>query len=474
MLTTGRVQIAVLAVSLGLLIRGSRLDVHANVRVTAVEWGLLPARLQSWLARCGSRPRAASTRGVDEARQRHARAAPRGRRRSSRLLRAADDAHHRRSTNRAGGERAIAGRRASTRTTRARFLADPRHAPGRARARSDARARLRALTQALARKTDDPRLRYFQDLVGGGASARDLDGAARHRATCGRCDSCPSSRRRAPAPDPGAQSPRSTARAASARTPASRQGFSCISAWPRSRRSSRPGGSATSSSSGPGSTSRRAAVSSTPSRRRACSRSRSPMRSSSLGLADLGTLRLTCLDINPRVVAHLERLRRAPADELILTTGVGESATTSLTADYRAYFTQLGSAIGIASRATAYDDRYGRHLRKTRPARRGCTARHRSRHARHRPRPRGHPGRRGDRHQCAPVSRRSRAGARAGQHGGDARAVRRPDSQRGAAEVVADIAAAIELPLRQARTVVIANVRNGAAIYDSMWMHRKK
>jgi hypothetical protein len=65
----------------------------------------------------------------------------------------------------------------------------------------------------------------------------------------------------------------------------------------------------------------------------------------SLGLASADDLMVVGADINPRVVSHLRRARTSPP-ALTLTTDVRETDTVTLTADYRDYFTALGSAIG--------------------------------------------------------------------------------------------------------------------------------
>ena len=64
----------------------------------------------------------------------------------------------------------------------------------------------------------------------------------------------------------------------------------------------------------------------------------------SLGLASAGDLAVVGADINPRVVAHLRRARTTPP-VLTLTTEVRETDTVAMTAEYRDYFTALGSAI---------------------------------------------------------------------------------------------------------------------------------
>ncbi len=86
----------------------------------------------------------------------------------------------------------------------------------------------------------------------------------------------------------------------------------------------------------------------------------------SLGLSRAGDLQVVGADINPRVVDHLTRSRDHPP-VLTLVSEIRESDSTTLSADYREYFAQLGKAIadeddpprgGIATLVQG-------HLRKT-------------------------------------------------------------------------------------------------------------
>jgi hypothetical protein len=65
----------------------------------------------------------------------------------------------------------------------------------------------------------------------------------------------------------------------------------------------------------------------------------------SLGLSRADDLQVIGADINPRVVEHLRRARRAPPS-LRLVTGLRETDTVTLSADYKEYFARLGRAIG--------------------------------------------------------------------------------------------------------------------------------
>jgi SAM-dependent methyltransferase len=63
------------------------------------------------------------------------------------------------------------------------------------------------------------------------------------------------------------------------------------------------------------------------------------------GLADPATLRVSALDINPRVVDWLRRVR-GTAPDLLLHPGVAETEHVKLTGDYRTYFASLGETVG--------------------------------------------------------------------------------------------------------------------------------
>jgi hypothetical protein len=67
-----------------------------------------------------------------------------------------------------------------------------------------------------------------------------------------------------------------------------------------------------------------------------------------LGLSRLDDLELVAADINPRVVAHLQRAAANPP-VLTLASEIRESATVALTEEYREYFSRLGRAIGEVS-----------------------------------------------------------------------------------------------------------------------------
>lgn len=65
-----------------------------------------------------------------------------------------------------------------------------------------------------------------------------------------------------------------------------------------------------------------------------------------LGLADEKQLRVQCVDINARVLAHWQRVSQAKGHELSLLSGVADKPAMPLTDDYKRYFRTLGDAIG--------------------------------------------------------------------------------------------------------------------------------
>ncbi len=66
-----------------------------------------------------------------------------------------------------------------------------------------------------------------------------------------------------------------------------------------------------------------------------------------VGLSDRSTLRISAVDINPRVVHWLQGVRGG-RPRLTLSTGVAETSAVRLTDDYRAYFDGLGRTIGTS------------------------------------------------------------------------------------------------------------------------------
>jgi hypothetical protein len=66
----------------------------------------------------------------------------------------------------------------------------------------------------------------------------------------------------------------------------------------------------------------------------------------SLGLADEKRLRIHCVDINERVIAHLQSLSRRASHQLFLLSGIADKPGLPLTEDYKRYFQTLGNAVG--------------------------------------------------------------------------------------------------------------------------------
>jgi hypothetical protein len=65
-----------------------------------------------------------------------------------------------------------------------------------------------------------------------------------------------------------------------------------------------------------------------------------------LKLSDISRLSIHCVDINDRVVEHLQGLTREKEIRLSLISGVGDSASRPLADDYTDYFRSLGNSIG--------------------------------------------------------------------------------------------------------------------------------
>src|SRR5215475_1687368 len=69
----------------------------------------------------------------------------------------------------------------------------------------------------------------------------------------------------------------------------------------------------------------------------------------SLKLCDPARLQIDCADINERVVAHLQSLRRRGEVTLSILSGVSDGAGRALSEDYKDYFRNLGSSVGRES-----------------------------------------------------------------------------------------------------------------------------
>ncbi len=84
----------------------------------------------------------------------------------------------------------------------------------------------------------------------------------------------------------------------------------------------------------------------------------------SLGLSRLDDLEVTAADINPLVVDHLNAAAKTPPT-LVLLSGIANDKQTTLTDDYRDYFSNLGRSIGEELPPPQVDAAHAAHLRKT-------------------------------------------------------------------------------------------------------------
>ena len=84
----------------------------------------------------------------------------------------------------------------------------------------------------------------------------------------------------------------------------------------------------------------------------------------SLGLADEARLRVHCVDINARVIAHLQRVSQSKSQQLSLLSGVADKPSAPLTEEYKRYFQGFGNAIG-KSAPLAVPPEFAGRLRKT-------------------------------------------------------------------------------------------------------------
>jgi hypothetical protein len=83
----------------------------------------------------------------------------------------------------------------------------------------------------------------------------------------------------------------------------------------------------------------------------------------SLKLCDAARLQIDCVDINERVVAHLQSLRRRGEVTLSILSGVSDGAGRALSEDYKNYFRDLGSSVGRESAINVPPD-MASHLKK--------------------------------------------------------------------------------------------------------------
>lgn len=221
--------------------------------------------------------------------------------------------------------------------TRARFFADPGTLPP-GRVPADARARLEALTRAVTVRSDDPRLGYFRALLQSDASEARLTRAyARAMRFLAEQD------RAGRAPDAaGAVAALYRHRGLSTDTSVEagflvREGLATLRALEPARRIRRV------AIVGPGLdlAPRTGFADAIP------PQSIQPFAVAdalvSLGLSDLASLAIMCVDINPRVAAALSH---AQPRALILAPSIRASDRLSPSEDYRQYLDTLGRAIG--------------------------------------------------------------------------------------------------------------------------------
>jgi hypothetical protein len=83
-----------------------------------------------------------------------------------------------------------------------------------------------------------------------------------------------------------------------------------------------------------------------------------------LKLSDVSRLSIHCVDINERVVDHLQGLAREKEIRLSLISGVGDSAARPLADDYKNYFRALGNSIGSES-TLEVPGKLAAHLKKS-------------------------------------------------------------------------------------------------------------
>ncbi len=84
----------------------------------------------------------------------------------------------------------------------------------------------------------------------------------------------------------------------------------------------------------------------------------------SLKLADESRLQIHCVDINERVLAYLQNLRRQEKVSLFIVSGVKDNLANPLAEDFKSYFREFGRNIGDESRL-ALPDQISSHLSKS-------------------------------------------------------------------------------------------------------------
>lgn len=188
-----------------------------------------------------------------------------------------------------------------------------------------------------------------------------------------------------------------------------------------------------------------------------------------LGLGAIDDLEVACLDVNPRVTRFLERASREQ-HELLLLTGFGSSDRVTMTGGYSGYVASFGNAIGTG---TPVERTASGRLRRMVRLRKGISQRI---HAQTFDAVTERIDRQFDLVVVTNVfpyfDDRQLAVALAGiramlKHGG----VLLHNEARVSMDVLSRAAG---LPLLQGRTVMLATVKDGAPLYDSVWLHRAR
>jgi hypothetical protein len=192
----------------------------------------------------------------------------------------------------------------------------------------------------------------------------------------------------------------------------------------------------------------------------------------SLGVARLDTLDVVAADINPRVVTHLRHSTETPP-VLTMVSGIANTSTVTLTQEYRDYFSTLGRAVGGAGDASTTTAQG--HLKKTVRVRAEVARRLQA--------------------ETVDIVTERLAGERFDliiatnilPYFDDTQltlalsniaAMVAPGGvflHNEARPLLAEVTAALGLPVEQSRHAVIATVRGAPApLFDSVWLHRKK
>jgi len=188
-----------------------------------------------------------------------------------------------------------------------------------------------------------------------------------------------------------------------------------------------------------------------------------------VGLARPGELAVIGGDINPRVVQHLKRARSTPP-KLLLNSEIREGAGVTLRAEYREYFISLGAAAGKAGIVEIRDGTLTKTVQISEASARALDAEHLDIVTE---RLDGQPFDLIIATNILPYFDDTQL----------ALALANIASMLGAGglflhnearPLVGDLGAALGLPFEQARMVTIADVRGGAPLADSVFLHRKR